>query len=318
MAAPTNTVTTLVAVGNREDLENTIYRVAAQDTPLVSNIGTVTATLSNHEWQTSTLATPDETNAALEGDDVGTLNAGNLSTRVGNKTQIFTKSFGVSGTEEVVNKAGRASEIAWQTVNKTMELKTDEEKRFIGNYASNAQSGPTPRRAGSLLSWLTSNVSRGSGGSSGGFSGGDTAAATNGTQRTFTEALVKTVLSSAFNNGARPSVGYMSGTHKQAFSAFTGIADIRVDAQRGKMANIVAGADIYTSDFGNITLTPHPYGLTRDAVFIDPDKLAVGVLRGLSKTQLAKNGDSDRFQLIRESTLVVRNEKSHAVVADLT
>lgn len=33
MAAPTNTVTSLVSIGNREDLEDVIYRVAPEETP---------------------------------------------------------------------------------------------------------------------------------------------------------------------------------------------------------------------------------------------------------------------------------------------
>jgi hypothetical protein len=40
MAAPTGTVSTVTPnVGLREDLEDVIYRVAAEDTPFISNIG---------------------------------------------------------------------------------------------------------------------------------------------------------------------------------------------------------------------------------------------------------------------------------------
>jgi hypothetical protein len=48
MAAPTNTTTTLVSIGNREDLENVIYRVVAEETPFVSNIGKDKATATYH------------------------------------------------------------------------------------------------------------------------------------------------------------------------------------------------------------------------------------------------------------------------------
>jgi hypothetical protein len=318
MSAPTNTVATTNSVGNREDLEDVIYRVAPEETPIISNIGKTKASAIKHEWQVEALATPDDTNAALEGDDAGSNDTVNTPTRVGNHCQIFTKKIGVSRTQEIVEKAGRSSELDRQKVLKGIELRRDMEARFARNKASNAESGATPRRAGGILAWLSSNVSRGAGGSSGGFSGGVVTAATDGTQRTFTESLVKTALSSAFNNGGRPSLAFMSGTHKQAFSGFTGIADIRVDADRGKQANIVAGADVYTSDFGNITLTPHPYAYTRDCVFIDPKMLAVGVLDGTKTKRLGDTGDSERYLLTNESTLVCRNEKAHAVVADLS
>ncbi len=227
MAAPTNTATSLVSIGNREDLEDVIYRVAPEETPLVSNIGSVKATGTYHEWQTESLASPSATNAQLEGDDISSLDAPNLTARVGNYCQILRKSGGISRTEELVKKAGRTSEMNRQKTLKGIEAKRDLEMRAIGNFASNAESGSTPRRLAGALAWLSSNVSRGSGGSSGGFSSGTVAAATNGTQRTLTESLVKTVLSSAFANGGHPKQAYMGPSDKQVFSAFTGIASIR-------------------------------------------------------------------------------------------
>src|SRR4051794_11241939 len=110
MTAPTNLSTTLTSVGVREDLEDVIYRVAPEKTPFISSIGKTKAAARYHEWQTETLSTPDATNAALEGDDVSSLDAENLTSRVGNYCQIFAKKFGVSRTQEIVDKAGRKSE----------------------------------------------------------------------------------------------------------------------------------------------------------------------------------------------------------------
>lgn len=319
MAAPTNTIISTTNVGVRESLEDVIYRVAAEETPFVSNIGDAGKPKQRyHEWQTETLAAPDATNAALEGDDVGTHGAANTPTRLGNRTQIFTKSGLVSGTAEAVDTAGRASELARQKLLKGKEIVRDIEARFIGNYASVAESGGTSGKSAGALAFITSNDSRGSGGADGGFSAGVVAAATNGTQRTFTEALVKGVLATAFSNGARFSQAYMSGTHKQQFSAFTGIADIRADASGKKMATIIGAADVYVSDFGNITLIPHAYGLTRDCLFIDPEMWAVATLRPIKSKALAVTGDNERFQIVGEKTLVCRNQLGGGVVADLT
>jgi hypothetical protein len=316
MSAPTNTATTLTTIGIREDLSNLIFRIAAEQTPFVSNIGRTKAKQTLHEWQTEALATPDATNAQLEGDDISTLDAPNNTTRVGNKTQIFRKAGGVSGTADAVDLAGRASEIARQKLLKGKEAMRDLEKRAVGNFASNSQSGATPRRMGGLLGYLVSNVSRGSGGSSGGFSSGDAVAATNGTQRTFTEDQLKTVMASAFNNGASPSQVYMSAADKQVFSSFTGIADIRSDASKGK-TTIYGAADFYQSDFGLLAAIPHPYGLTRDAVFVDPEMAKLATLRPWNTSALSKTGDSDRFLLIGEFSLEVSNEMAHGVVADI-
>jgi hypothetical protein len=74
----------------------------------------------------------------------------------------------------------------------------------------------------------------------------------------------------------------MGATHKQQFSAFTGIADIRVDAGKtSATTRIVGAADVYVSDFGSITFIPHAYGLTRDCLIIDPEMWAVATLDGM-------------------------------------
>ncbi|HJR55347.1 MAG TPA: DUF5309 domain-containing protein [Rhizomicrobium sp.] len=318
MTAPTNTATTLTTKGIREDLEETIYRVAPEKTPFTSAIGTVKAEQTSHEWQTETLDTPSHTNAQLEGDDVGTLDAETAAARIGNICQIFRKTGGVSRTDEVVKKAGRKSEMNRQKVLKGIALRTDMEKRFLGNYASNAESGATPRRAGGLNAFLTTNVSNGAGGSNGGFGSGVVAAATPGTSRAFTEALVKNVLATAFGNGATPSLCFVGGTHKQQFSAFTGIASIRADVANKKQATIYAGADVYVSDFGAISIVPHPYGMGADALFVDPDMAAVATLDGVKTEALAKSGDSEKFIMTAEKTLVCRNEKAHAVIRALS
>ena len=110
----------------------------------------------------------------------------------------------------------------------------------------------------------------------------------------------------------------MGPTTKQAFSSFTGIADIRVDSDGKSQANIVGAADVYVSDFGNLTLIPHPYGLTRDCLLIDPKFWAVSTLRPMKAEDLAKTGDALAFQIVGEVTLECRNERGNGVIADLS
>ena len=316
MTVPSNTQQTYATVGNREDLENKIYKIAANKTPFTSNIGKEKASSTYHEWQTFSLRSPSGDNKQIQGDTTAAT-AVKTTARVGNRSQIFKEMGSVSGTQEAMDHAGVASELAWQKVQKGEELATDIEARMLGNYASVVGDASTAAESAGALAWLSSNVSRGAGGSSGGFSAGIVDAATNGTQRAFTEALLKTVLASAFNNGARPSQAYMSATQKQQFSAFTGIADIRKDAGNGQ-ATIVGAADVYVSDFGSISTVPVQYGLTRDVLLIDPEYWAVGTLRPMKDEMLAKVGDAMPFQIIPEKTLVCRNEKASAVIADLT
>lgn len=317
MAVPTNTQLTYSTVGNREDLENVVYKIAVNKTPFSSNIGKDKAKSTFHEWQTFSLRTPSGTNTNLQG-DATTSTAAKVTVRVGNRTQIFKESGGISGTETAMDHAGVGEELAWQKLQKGEELATDIEARMLGNYASVAGAAGTAPESAGALAWLTSNVSRGAGGSSGGYSAGIVAAATNGTQRTFTEALLKTVMASAFNNGAKPTQAYMAATAKQTFSGFTGIADIRSNVSGTGLATITAAADVYVSDFGAITTVPVQYGLTRDILLIDPDYWAIATLRPMKTEELAKTGDLEPFQIIAEKTLVSRNEKGSAVIADIS
>lgn len=320
MAAPTNLETTVNSVGQREDLSDVIHRVAPEKTPFISAIGKGKAKARYHEWQTESLAAADADNAQLEGDDVGSLDAPNRTARIGNYCQIFRKTGGVSRTQENVDMAGRASEMNRQKVLKGIEAKRDQEARFIGNYASQNESGSNPRKSAGMLAFIETNDSLGAGGSSGGFSSGTVSAASNGTQRTFTEALLKNVLASRFDESGESSnlIAFMSSTHKQQASEFTGISDIRSDVKSRDQATIHAAADLYVSDFGSVSFVPHAYALSRDVLIVDPGMAELGVLDGFKTKELAKTGDSDRFLMTYEACLVVKNEKAHAAIRDLS
>jgi hypothetical protein len=321
MTAPTNTVLTTTLVGQREDLEDVIYRVSPEETPFSTAIGKRDVSARYVEWQTEVLATPVSTNAQLEGDDYAA-EAGNNPTRVGNFCQISAKAFTISRTADVVDKAGRDTETARHKAIRGLELRRDIEARAIANVASNNESGSTPRRSAGALAWVTTNDSRGATGSDGGFSGGTVSAATNGTQRALSEALVRTVVANLFNSrGGSTSRGYqamMSIAQKQIWSQFTGVAGIRANVSGNSMATITSAADTYVSDAGVITLIPHPYFSARDVLVFDPDMWAMGTLDGMKTKMLGSTGDAEKYLITKEWTLISRNERASAVIADLT
>lgn len=321
MPANTSTLTSLVNNGNREDINDTITRVAVEDTPFYSLIGNSKANATYNETQTETLAAPDATNAQLEGNQtINTNSAPNLTTRIGNITQIFAKVGEVSYTQQAVRSAGNSGSLDRQKVLKGIECRRDVEIQMVANRASNVQSGTTPRRLGGALAWLSSNVSRGTGGANGGFAAGIVAAATNGTQRTFTEALVKTVMATAFTNGAKPSIMMMGPVLKQTASTFSGIAQQRAEVKGANMATIIGAADVYVSDYGDLKLVPHPYAtdLNRAAFLVDPKMWAKAVLTPFTTESLAKTGLADEFQIFTELTLECKNERGSGVIADLS
>src|SRR5262245_1918066 len=204
MTLPTNTFATYQAVGNREDLSDTIYRIDPTETPFLSGIDREKATAVNHEWQIQALAAVATNNAVLEGDDA-TTDAVTPTVRLGNLCQISDKVARVSGTQQAVQHAGRDDELEYQEMLKGLELKRDMEAIIVGtNQAKAAGDGSSnPRLLASILSWIRTNTSRGSGGLDPTVGDG-TATRTDGTQRAFTEAQLKAVLQSAWNNGGKP------------------------------------------------------------------------------------------------------------------
>lgn len=321
MAYLAGTLVTTDAIGNREDLEDLIYKISPTQTPFMSMIASRgKAKATYHEWQTDTLASAG-VNQVVEGNDASFTTAA-ATTRVGNRTQISTKTILVSGTQEVVDKAGRDSEYAYQAAKRMDELKRDMEFTLTGNYASSAGSKTVARRLGSLEAWYTSNTSRGAGGNaSGGFSSGDVAAATDATAaalRTVTEAMLKTAMQQAWTNGGQPDKVMVGPINKQRFSAFAGIATLYRDTA-GKKSNvsILGAADIYVSDFGEVQIIPNRFSRERTCHVLDSGYWEVAYLRPFKDEKLAKTGDGIKGQIIVEYTLVSKNEAASSVIADL-
>lgn len=318
MASPTNTFNTFSAIGNREDLSNMIYRIDPTDTPFVSGIDKTKATATLHEWQTQALAAAVATNFQLEGDDA-VADTTTATVRLGNNTQISRKVPQVSGTQQAVEHAGRDDEMAYQEMLKGLELKRDIETYIAGsNNAKATGSATVARQTASVLSWIKSNTSKGTAGGAADPAAADgTGTRTDGTQRAFTEAQVKTVLSAIWTSGGRPDLIMAGAFNKQQFSTFTGRASPIEDTSKKK---IVATVDVYESDFGRVKVVPNRFMRSRDVLILQMDMWALAYLNGrrMVSIPLAKTGDSVRKEILSEYALEARNEKSSGGVFDLT
>ena len=306
------------SIGNREDLSDVIYSISPTDTPIMSSIGKTKATAVYHEWQTDSLAANTTANALVEGATASDITV-SPTTRLGNYTQIVGKTVMVSGTLEAVDKAGRKSEKAYQLAKISSEIKRDMETIITANQGQSAGNSTTARTLGALLSYIKSNTSKNGTATTGvdpvtvGVS-----TRTDGTTRTFTEAMLKTVIASVFTNGGTPSTLFVSPTQKQVVSGFTGLAAQRYQVPTTGQATILAGADLYQSDFGVLSIVPDRFMRTRDALILDPEYAALAYLRPFQTNELARVGDAEKTQILAEFTLEVRNEAAHGGVFDLS
>jgi hypothetical protein len=312
MAQPTNTFDTYDAVGIREDLQDVIYSISPTETPFMSSAAREQVKNTLHEWQTDSLAAAVTNNAVIEGDEA-TLDASSATTRLGNYTQIMDKTVVITGTQEAVDKAGRASELAYQIAKKSKELKRDIESTLLTNQARVAGNASTARKFGSIGSWVATNDDLGASGASP--TGDGTDARTDGTQRALTEASLKSVIKNVWNAGGNPSIIMVGPFNKQKISGFTG-GSTRFDASEDK--TLYTSIDVYSSDFGDLEVVPNRFSRDRDAWVLDMDYWSVGFLRDFTMHELSKTGDSEKRQLLVELSLISRNEAASGLVADLT
>ena len=288
-------------VGIREDLQDAIYDISPTSTPFMSTIGRTKAKNTYHEWQTDELGAVDLTNAQLEGADAV---APTLETteRVGNRTQISDKVVQVSTTDDVVDKAGRSTETAYQLAKASSELKRDMETILLSDQAQTAGDSSTARKLQGMQAWVTTN---------------DVTASGTGGTTTFDEQDLKDAMLSAYNEGGEPSMLLVSPKNKVQVSSFTGIAEQRYQAPKSSPTTIIGTADVYLSDFGTLNVVPDRFLDDACALFVDPAMANVAYLRPFKKTKLAKTGDSEKHLMNVEYTLVVKNEKAHAKVSGI-
>lgn len=313
MAAPSNTLITYSAVGNREDLSDVIHDVSPTETPFLSSIEKTKATSTKHEWLTRSLAAASATNFITEGEDA-TTDAANANVRVFNYTAISDKVARVSGTQEKVEKAGMKSVMAREMVDKMKELKRDVESALLENNAYVAGDSTTARECAGMPAYIKTNISKASDGTAAAGTGAN--AYTDGTARALQESFVEAALAQAWTSGGNPTKGFLNAFQKRKFATFSGSSTKMSDGDKKKVVNSV---DFYVDPLGNeVSLVPCRHMPTDMIYFVDPEYVKFAPLRNFQTHDLAKTGDSERKQILVEYTLEVCNEKAHAGVYDLT
>lgn len=320
MAQPTNLYDKYDLKGDREDLIDKIYNTSPVETPVTSACGRTKATNTLHEWQRDALAAANKDNALIDGDDFSA-DAQTATEHVGNYCQIFGKKPAVSRRANLVKKAGRGAEMAYKKAQAMLEIKRDIEAAVLSNNPAVAGNSTTASKMGGLGVQIYTNVSHGGAGATAAHtSGAPTTAVTAGTNRAFTETLLKTVVQSAYtNSGSVPNMVVMSPSHKSTFSTFTGIAVNRYQVGKKEQARVIGGADVYMSDFGELEIVPH-YIMSgaNDVFLLNPEYIDLAFLDTFRDKEMGATGDSDKMLITADLALAVRAEKSCGKIANLT
>lgn len=322
MAIATNAFTSFDQIGKREELSNIIYNISPQDTPFMSNASRGTVTNSYFEWQLDSLAAAAG-NAQIDGDDSPSATAVVPTVRLGNYCQISRKIPMVTDRTRVIKTAGRSDELAYQIAKMGAELKRDQEYVLIGGAGTAggqiaaAGSTTTAPNTASLACFIKTNTNKGAGGADPTYTSTPTGVRTDGTQRNFSETILKDMQKQCFVSGGKPTILMVGPVNKQRTSGFAGIAALTAFTTGNKEPSIIGAASVYVGDFGTVTVVPNRFQRERDAFLLDPDYMEIAYLRPYRIEELAKSGDAEKRLLIVDYGLKVGTEKAHAIGADL-
>ena len=316
MAQPTNTFDSYDAVGIREDLKDVIYNISPEETPFYTKARKTTARNTLVEWQTDSLRA-SAANAHIEG-DATTANARTATSRLGNYTQIFKNAVVVPDTDEGLDKAGRAREIAYQTLKIAKEQKLDIEKALFDNNARVAGNATTARELAGAPAWLTSNTSFGANeGANPTGDGTDARTDETTTLLAFSQARFDTVMQSIWDNGGKPDTVYLSSFQMNVALGFTGNNNQRSAVQAGD-ERVVKSLAVYVTPWGTVEFMPSRENRSRDVFIMQDDMWEVATLRPTKNVALAKTGDNTTRQVVTELTLVCKNEAANGGIFDNT
>jgi len=311
--------TTANAIGEREDLSDIITRIDPDETPVFSALKKETGNGVFVEWQVQELAAAVATNHQNEGADAAYATPTPTS-RLGNYMQISQKDAQISGTLDAVDKAGRDRETAYQKVLKGLELRRDIEKYL---HSDTASSGSDPRKTGTLSSWITNvSIAGDETAFNAGVGAGTHVPAMDGTARTMTLAMIDTAMQAAYTDGGQPNMLVVSPAKKAAFSDLNSgsVATNQINYTAPREAAIVGSVSLYLSDFGQLDVVIDRFAQDDRVYLLDSDYASICTLpnRNFTVQDLAKTGDSEKFQIITEFALKVSAPKAHGAVYNLS
>jgi len=298
MPTVSGTLKTFDQVGKREDVEDIIYDISPTNTPMLSSIGSSTASATLHQWLQDELAAV-AANAKVEGSDAGTASTITQTVKTAN-TQIFDKVVQVSGTAEAVGTYGRTSDLAYAIAKAGKEIKRDIEHSFVGaGQAGTAGNGTTARQLTSAANQIASATTN-----------------TAGSNRALSEALLLDVLQKCYEEGGEPNQVQVTPSHSVTVAGFATASGRQRDFATG--TTLVNSVDIIISPFGQVSVVPNRFLNANTVLDLDTEYWSRAVLRPMQTVVLAKTGDSDRRQMLTELTLVCENDKASGKIDALT
>lgn len=299
------TMTTYDQTRDAEDVHDDIYIISPIDNPVASMGRTIRATGKLHEWSEDALQAPKK-NAKVEAAAAGTATHTPI-VELNNPTQIMDTVASIGGTQEEIDKYGRDSEMAYQLELRYGELANDEESAIAGDAGgAGRQTKVTPANNATAREFASFHNQL------------DASVVEDATGHTTVPQLEASLLSahlSTYNAGGNPSYLFTNPANAPYISSFAYVAGRQRDLRNERaLTNVI---DLYKSHFGELDVILDRNMDDDCFLLIDFNYFATPVLRATRDWALAKTGDFDERQILRESTCAVLNTKAHAMVDNI-
>ena len=314
MAQITNSFATFNSSRVREQLMDKIWNVSVAETPTLALIGKESVEGPFVEWLNDTFRA-GASNKVEQGNTATPTARTNVS-RYSNRTQISEDVMSITGTQQAAEKAGGKDEVAYQRTKSMMEVKKDIEFGVLQNTTAITAAGGTAPQARGFLGFIATNTSKGA-------SGVDpnplsNTAPTDGTQRAFTETLLKDVLKLMFDNGSPDMDNIYALIPSAQRTTFDGFLAGQTRFDKAEDKTLTATLEVYIGPFGRVKAVNARHMRSREVFLINRGYAKLGTLRKMNAKPLGVRGDAYEEQVNCEWTLIVNNEKAHGAVRDLT
>lgn len=295
-------------VGRKEDVSDIISNISPTKTPFQSMIGSETVHSTFFEWQEDDLRAA-AVNAKVEGFDATPV-ARTPTWKRSNYTQIFSDTFQVTGTVDVVKHYGRAKESAYQAAKAMAALKRDLEFAFVG--AATAKAAGDANTARYFASYMKQLVAT---------SG---TAATTPTQWVKTggattlpdEADVLAVQQALYEAGADANTLMVTPVNAVTVAGFVTAAGAKYERDMRTGTTLVNAVDVYVSPFGKLNVVINRFLKDKTTLIFDPEMWKKVVLRPWFRETLAKTGDNLKMMIVGEFSLKHRNYLASGAITE--
>jgi len=318
--------TTYNTAGDREDLTNALTILTPEDCPKTSTFSKSTDAFNMlHEWQMDTLL-PVSIAGFVEGADVSSFSDQVAQrARVGNRQQLFFRTWAVSRSQLASDPAGVTNEMANSKAKAMREIKRDIEATIGSDNDLQTGTGMVPSKLRALGKWISTSP------------GSDVPAAYTTPTASISTATSGALTESGFNDafqsifqqvgGARSYTLYSGPTLKRTISKFqrnasgTTATQVYIVNQDASQHQIDLNVTIYKGDFHDVTIIPDMFnGLADNAnpgtvtaqqqnrgYVIDPDLVGISYMFGVEPQDLPDFGGGPNGYLRCSMTLEVKN-----------